>query len=101
VCRQLRAETLPIFYGANRFRVELSVTDDLVRAAAIMGRVERWMRAVELHHRLFKEVVVAHGWEAETRRRLLCWDGMGFREGVVREEEYLDRLDALLGVMLA
>ena len=96
----MRSETLPVFYGANGFRIELSHTDDLVRAAAITGRVNGWLEAVREHHDLFRTVVIAHGWSPPVRRRLLGWEEMGFRAGVVKEEEYVDDLDALLMVTL-
>lgn len=46
VCRKLRYETLPIFYGANSFRIYLAQARERSEMEILSNKVREWMDAV-------------------------------------------------------
>ena len=61
VSRKLRAETLPIFYGANRFVFRLHWhEDDYSEEVCQVAWIVRWFAKIEAHVGLLRDLVYVH-----------------------------------------
>lgn len=104
VNRQIRAETLPIFYGANRFEI-LDWYGPRISGikTTFLTLLLRWLRAIEAHIPLFKELTIdgAPGFMAQRPDEIVAalMDlGLPFKEGalIVRRWDALACLIAAL-----
>lgn len=94
VSRQLRAETLPVFYGSNRFLAELGDPEDLDTA-------KNWLGAIGDQNVRFLRHLVLSGWTRKARNQDGNLSGMyryvrlvfDLREGRLRvgEEQDLEK----------
>ena len=91
VCKQLRAETLPIFYSSNRFLAELGDPEDLATA-------KNWLLAIGDENVRHLRHLVLSGWTRRARNEQGSLSGMyryvrlvfDLREGKLRLEEQQD-----------
>lgn len=91
VSKQLRAETLPVFYGSNRFLAELGDAEDLETA-------KNWLVAIGDGNVRFLRHLVLSGWTRRAHNEQsqqvgnYCYVRLIFdlREGKVRVEERED-----------
>lgn len=59
VCRQNREETLPMFYGGNKFEfVDVAVHELYGIKTPFLALLLRWLRAIQAHVPLFEELAI-------------------------------------------